>query len=92
MKRKEAISRGLYRYTAEHPCKRGHAPLRYSNTGACVACMSTYAARNRTLQKANLERLKAQRKIVSYNIHVDDEARLVAFVQALALTRDLKKA
>jgi len=88
MTRKEAIKRGLYRYASKNPCKRGHEPLRYSNTGACVGCINSYAARNRAKQKENLALLKAQRKEVTYNIHVDDEARLNAYVKALALMRD----
>lgn len=87
MTRKEAIARGLYRYVSKNPCKRGHEALRYSNTGACVGCINSYAARNRAKQKENYKRLKAQRKIVTYNIHVDDEERLNSYVKALAVMR-----
>jgi len=36
-KAKEAAARGEKFYFST-PCKHGHAPLRYSSTGTCVAC------------------------------------------------------
>lgn len=45
--RKEAIANGskLYRTTA--PCKNGHSANRYTQSGACVACVVAAAQRHR---------------------------------------------
>jgi hypothetical protein len=33
-----ALASGQSKFTADAPCFRGHAPIRYTNNGACVEC------------------------------------------------------
>ncbi len=37
--RQEAIVRGLKRYSAKKPCKRGHFTLRHTSNQSCVECL-----------------------------------------------------
>jgi hypothetical protein len=44
MNRNQAIIQGLHKYEADKPCRKGHAPLRYTHTGTCVQCIKGYRA------------------------------------------------
>jgi hypothetical protein len=52
--RLDAISKNQKTYIAEHPCMRGHEPIRYASTGICVFCNRQRAidARAKIINKA----------------------------------------
>lgn len=43
-----AFEEGRSKYKSDKPCRRGHDPIRYTNTGACVKCVALYARKYRT--------------------------------------------
>lgn len=56
--RQRAQELGERHYLAERPCKHGHVPpLRYTSTGACVACLARSAAVYRTAGSPDTFRL-----------------------------------
>ena len=52
MKRQEAKTKGLIKYSTGKPCRRGHLSERYVKTGHCVECVSIQA---KAWKKANPE-------------------------------------
>lgn len=78
--KKQAEARKLHKYFTGRPCNKGHLTLRYSNTGACIACIATYARERREQAKRIWVRVELR--------HVDDAAVLHEFAAALNAARE----
>ena len=67
-------------YYAPQPCKHGHAPVRYTESGKCVEC--TRAAKRRFN-----ERKQAEMVAVNCEVRRSDVAILKQFVKDLNRTK-----
>lgn len=81
--RKEAMQAFSGKYCTNLPCINGHTTYRYTDTGACAACVRGY---NKKLSAEGF-RNRIRRKKVSVIIHPDDEAKLLEFVNFINKTR-----
>lgn len=79
MERKEAIAAGVGQYFTGKPCKHGHISNRYTQSGACAACVAIAAARDRGANHSGVVIPHAQR-----------EAERVAVMRAAIAERQAK--
>ena len=80
---KEAKRLKMAKYFTGRPCRKGHRTLRYTNTGACIACISAYARERRN--KINQ---------FSFWVQLQDKHDIKAvkeFVDALNMAREFMK-
>lgn len=89
----EVISRdaahalGKRHYFTGKPCLRGHTALRYVTTGQCTKCM---LERQRQYTAATTKHYVArQQGHFTYPLHPDDHAKVLAYCQALDMSRGL---
>lgn len=75
--RSEAAKRGLLKYYTGKPCKRNHLDLRYTNTGACRACMCSYAK----FKREEFKKVKYPIRMEVYS--VKDLNAAIAYINAL---------
>lgn len=78
MKRNEAIEHGLFKYQSDQPCRRGHEPWRYTNTGACVGCVAYYGRLSRSTQ---------DNVMLVETVHADDVDEIREFIKSLSSDR-----
>lgn len=85
MRRKEAATRGLFKYYTGKLCGRGHDSLRYTKTGQCIACQREY---NQEIG-AHVNAVAAQQKLVITRVHPEDEEKIRNYAEALNLARKM---
>jgi hypothetical protein len=85
MNRREAAKSGLFKYWTEKSCKRGHPPLRYTKTGACVGCVAWYSQQKNQVYQEAFSQLRS----VTYRLHVDDVEAVNTYVAAINAARAL---
>lgn len=79
MERSEARDLNLHIYNTGRPCKHGHAPERYTNSGMCVACVKANATKFRT----SFVKKQVEGKF-GVKLTVDVPPQHVAMIQELA--------
>ncbi len=84
--RSDAKAGGLKRYWTGIECKNGHKALRFTSTGACMACLSAH----RRVRRGKMQNAQAAGLVlVSVKAHRDDRAALEAYAAALVMARRL---
>ncbi len=84
MNRNEARGLRLSKYMPFKPCGRGHYTFRYTNTGACVACIANYSKDVR--DKYRVPKLRFKKLNVA--VHADDILLVTEYVEALRFARE----
>ncbi len=83
IQKEQARELKLKKYFTGIACKYGHLTFRYTNTGACVRCISSYYKR--------YHYKKVKKVVVRFLVHPEDAVIIRAFAIELMTARDALK-
>lgn len=84
--REEAVLLNLAKYWTGKPCRAGHAALRYTSSGACIACNDGYRRRFARKDQSPSPGMVP----VTLLVHGEDLQTVRDFVAALTFARSLE--
>lgn len=89
MNKFEAAKARLFKYSNGKSCKKGHMPLRYTASGACVGCVADYAKRATRIRNEAIKAAQQGKIIVSIEIYAEHKQQLEEYVVALNFAHEL---
>lgn len=86
--RRQASERGLHKYWNGRTCARGHTGIRYTGTGACIACVAGYARKDRTRRIGTVSNVsQPDEHTITFTLHAEDTPLAKQFIDALRMAR-----